>query len=492
MHLHSISFSTPTPTPPGFHLGNLVGLVLSPLVIAAVGWKNLFVAFGLLGLPLLAFWVRHTETTTRCRCLYKCACAVCLKIVFPVTHYPIQPSTHSPCTRTPCTPTPHASPPLLQNAVVVAPPPRPAPAAPDAAAPPATVSVARLIASPRTWAIVIANCVNHWGYFLFLNWLPAYFFRTLGLDLKASSLMSFLPWLAMAIGSSGEQAGSDWEWLRLFLMNQVSFIARHCHQLTRRDREPLTTPPPHRPQPRASWPTASCRVAWTPLRCARGCRRWRSRCQRPRSWHSTRRGPPSRPRQPWDCSWSCWGEGLCVGVWVATGLFVVVLGSAAVSRCDVAWVRGQDCLLLLLFGGPIGDKSVCPARRAQSLGQAGFVANMSDIAPTAAGKMFGLCNTFGSLSGVARCVAHATTSCLVPPRGCLKLTRRSPPCPQRHRRWQDPGGHGVLPRRLPAHRSAVCPGRRGVGRAVLGRAAVLTRRHPRTRSRLSRGAEPGL
>lgn len=35
-----------------------------------------------------------------------------------------------------------------------------------------------------------------------------------------------------------------------------------------------------------------------------------------------------------------------------------------------------------------------------SLGQAGFVANMSDIAPTQAGKMFGLCNTFGCMSGV--------------------------------------------------------------------------------------------
>ncbi len=35
-----------------------------------------------------------------------------------------------------------------------------------------------------------------------------------------------------------------------------------------------------------------------------------------------------------------------------------------------------------------------------SLGQAGFVANMSDIAPRQAGKMFGLCNTFGSLSGI--------------------------------------------------------------------------------------------
>jgi ACS family sodium-dependent inorganic phosphate cotransporter/ACS family sodium-dependent inorganic phosphate cotransporter-like MFS transporter 9 len=35
-----------------------------------------------------------------------------------------------------------------------------------------------------------------------------------------------------------------------------------------------------------------------------------------------------------------------------------------------------------------------------SLGQAGFVANMSDIAPRHAGMMFGLCNTFGSLSGI--------------------------------------------------------------------------------------------
>ena len=41
---------------------------------------------------------------------------------------------------------------------------------------------------------------------------------------------------------------------------------------------------------------------------------------------------------------------------------------------------------------------------AQSLGQAGFVANMSDIAPTGAGRMFGLCNTFGSLSGVASAI----------------------------------------------------------------------------------------
>ena len=33
-------------------------------------------------------------------------------------------------------------------------------------------------------------------------------------------------------------------------------------------------------------------------------------------------------------------------------------------------------------------------------GQAGFVANMSDIAPRHAGRLFGLCNTFGSLAGI--------------------------------------------------------------------------------------------
>lgn len=33
-------------------------------------------------------------------------------------------------------------------------------------------------------------------------------------------------------------------------------------------------------------------------------------------------------------------------------------------------------------------------------GQAGFVANMSEIAPVNAGQMFGLCNTFGSLAGI--------------------------------------------------------------------------------------------
>ncbi len=40
-----------------------------------------------------------------------------------------------------------------------------------------------------------------------------------------------------------------------------------------------------------------------------------------------------------------------------------------------------------------------------SLGQAGFVANMADIAPMHAGQMFGLANTFGCIAGILGVVA---------------------------------------------------------------------------------------
>ena len=37
----------------------------------------------------------------------------------------------------------------------------------------------------------------------------------------------------------------------------------------------------------------------------------------------------------------------------------------------------------------------------RTAGQAGFVANMSDIAPRQSGKLFGICNTFGTAAGIA-------------------------------------------------------------------------------------------
>ncbi len=42
------------------------------------------------------------------------------------------------------------------------------------------VSLGELLSLPAVWAIVVANFVNHWGYFIYLNWMPSYFSQALG------------------------------------------------------------------------------------------------------------------------------------------------------------------------------------------------------------------------------------------------------------------------------------------------------------------------
>ena len=41
-------------------------------------------------------------------------------------------------------------------------------------------SLRDLLASPAVLAIVVVNFVNHWGYFIYLNWMPTYFYQVLG------------------------------------------------------------------------------------------------------------------------------------------------------------------------------------------------------------------------------------------------------------------------------------------------------------------------
>jgi ACS family sodium-dependent inorganic phosphate cotransporter/ACS family sodium-dependent inorganic phosphate cotransporter-like MFS transporter 9 len=231
----------------GFHSGNLVGLALSPLLLAAFGWRALFYVFGFLGLPLLALWLA----------------------VVPGKGEDKQGAGAGGAT----TPT------------AAAPPQQPAP------------SVARLLSSRHTWAIVIVNFVNHWGYFIYLNWMPSYFARTLGLGVAASSALSFLPWLLMALGSSAAGVLAD------------GLVAR-------------------------------------------------------RGWSVTRVRKTMQS--------------------VAFLVPALALGVLAQPALPPAVAVGAMCVAL----------------GATSLGQAGFVANMTDIAPTAGGRMFGLCNTFGCAAGV--------------------------------------------------------------------------------------------
>jgi hypothetical protein len=78
---------------------------------------------------------------------------------------------------------------------------------------------------------------------------------------------------------------------------------------------------------------------------------------------------------------------------------------AAVRKgIQAASFLGPACALVLLTTLPVTANTAMGlltlALGSQALGQAGFVANMSDVAPGHAGQLFGLCNTFGSFAGI--------------------------------------------------------------------------------------------
>lgn len=235
----------------GFHSGNLVGLLVSPLILQNLGWRPLFYIFGLFGAPLLALW----------------------SLIVPNLK--------------------ESSPASLSTAETITTTSTPAAAVPGVK--PAPVSLGKMLKNKAVWAIIVANFANHWGYFIYLNWMPTYFYKVLGMDLRASSLMSFLPWLVMASGSSFSGIISD------------SLVRSGT----------LT-------------PTAVRKIVQT-----------------------------------------------------------------------VAFVGPVVPLLVLAAGGLTPAQAVVAMTMAlgiTSLGQ--FVTNMSDIAPRHAGRLFGLCNTFGSFAGI--------------------------------------------------------------------------------------------
>ena len=248
----------------GFHSGNLVGLLASPPLLAAAGWRGLFYVGAGAGAPLLAAWLALVPR----RKAGKGAPAV-----------PGVPGA---------------------PAALAVPPPAPPPSLP----PP---TIPNFLRSRPVWAIIAANVANHWGYFVFLNWLPTFFSTVLGTDLRASAAWSVAPWAAMACGAAGSGLVGDW--------------------------------------------AVAGGVAVRDVR---------------RRVQVAAFGVPA--------------VALGVLAWLGGG----VGGGAAPSR---------------LLTPPLACALVTLALGAASLGQ--FVTNMGDVCPSAAGSLFGLCNTFGCAAGGA-------------------------------------------------------------------------------------------
>ena len=262
----------------GFHCGNLLGLALSPLLLASLGWRGMFAFFGAAGAPLLLLWFSLVPRERRAR--------------------------GEGDGRT----SPASAAAAAAAAAAAKTPPRP------------EVTPRALLSSRHTWAIIAANTANHWGYFVYLSWLPSYFHRALGLDLAASSAASLGPWLLMAVGSSASGALADW-------------LVRAQRWEVRRVRVTLQS------------------VAFLVPAAA-----------------------------------------LVALVLVGGGGGGASMGGAAATAAATSKPPLHPALAIALVATALGTTS---------LGQAGFVANMADVAPTAAGSMFGLCNTFGSAAGIA-------------------------------------------------------------------------------------------
>ena len=225
----------------GFHTGNIVGLLLSPLILSVAGWRAIFVVFGALAVPAALLWVGAVPSTA------------------------------------------HNALPAAQGKS-------------DPGALNSARALRALLSHPPTWAIIVANFVNHWGYFIYLGWMPSYFHTQLSLSVTASSVLSLLPWVVMALGSSASGWIADGLIMKGIPVTRVRKILQTTSFL----------------------------------------------------------GP--------------------------AGALLVLQGA-----------RSSAILSMACFIAALG---------LQSLGQAAFVANMSDIAPRHAGRLFGLSNTFGSLAGI--------------------------------------------------------------------------------------------
>ena len=223
-----------------FHCGNLVGLSLSPLIIRAYGWSSLFVVFGILGAPLLALWHRvlpsapaprdvPQQTAKKQKTVDTSAPGSSSagaqqdswqgdSLADRVGAGKQKPASTSGKSVSPVPPSAAVTPLTEPTALVGVPDPNPtAPVSgpdsasvddshdhlqPLAASSAAPTSLMVFLRHKATLAIVVANIVNHWGYFIFLSWIPVYFGHEFGLDLAQSALFAFVPWVAMALGSS--------------------------------------------------------------------------------------------------------------------------------------------------------------------------------------------------------------------------------------------------------------------------------------------------
>ncbi|XP_018482706.1 probable anion transporter 3, chloroplastic [Raphanus sativus] len=151
----------------GFHMGNVVGLLLTPLMLSSIGISGPFILFASLGLLWVSTWASSVTNNPQDSPFITRSELRQIQAGKPV---------HTPTGST-----------------------KPNP------------SLRLLLSKLPTWAIIFANVTNNWGYFVLLSWMPVYFQTVFNVNLKQAAWFSALPWATMAV--SGYFAGSASDFL---------------------------------------------------------------------------------------------------------------------------------------------------------------------------------------------------------------------------------------------------------------------------------------
>ncbi|KAJ8753752.1 hypothetical protein K2173_000006 [Erythroxylum novogranatense] len=146
----------------GFHLGNVVGFLLTPIMLSSIGMSGPFILFSSFGLLWLTKWGSLVASD------------------------------------------PGDSPFVSKSELLLI---QAGKTKPDSAVAKGQLPPLHLLLSKLpSWAIIFANITNNWGYFVLLSWMPVYFKTVFNVNLKQAAWFSAVPWGTMAI--SGYVAGA--------------------------------------------------------------------------------------------------------------------------------------------------------------------------------------------------------------------------------------------------------------------------------------------
>ncbi|KAJ9180609.1 hypothetical protein P3X46_008828 [Hevea brasiliensis] len=147
----------------GFHLGNVIGLLLTPVMLSTIGISGPFILFSSLGLLWLTTWASGVTSD------------------------------------------PRNSPFISKSELRLIEAGKTDSSTNKGKLPPLRLLFSKL----PTWAIIFANVTNNWGYFVLLSWMPVYFKTVFNVNLKQAAWFSAVPWATMAISGYIAGAASD-------------------------------------------------------------------------------------------------------------------------------------------------------------------------------------------------------------------------------------------------------------------------------------------